>query len=103
MLLDFDVQWLPVLPSVAAGSVTMAGDSQHFMVSCGVHCQMDSKGHPCDAATCLGAQRVSVVSLPALCCVPWALALADVPGPGVHSSAIKDRDRHLLGYHGLSG
>lgn len=75
---------------VTAGSVTMAGDSQHFMLCCGVH-------SPCDGATCLAAQKVSRVSLPALRYSPWALALAN--GPGVHCFAIEDGDKQLLGYH----
>lgn len=50
---DFDVQWLPVLPSLTGGSVSMAGDIQHFMGCCGVHHQIHSKGYPCDGGKML--------------------------------------------------
>lgn len=100
---DFDVQWLLVLPSLTAGSVSMVVDSQHFIVLCCVHCQMHIKGYPRDGAKCLAVQGASMVSLSALCYAPWAFSLANVLGPGVHCSTIKDGYRKLLGYQGPFG
>lgn len=97
-LLDFDVHQL----SVTADSVSPAGDSQRFMVCCGARWQIKVKGtHVCDGGvTCLAVQGVSMVSLPALCCASWALALGNQTSPGVHQSAnARNGGRQLLGLH----